>query len=951
MQKLLLLLFLFGINLGLVAQTAFIDSLTQELTIASNDSNKILLLNILSTELRGVDVGLAKGYARQAIQLSEKIGFPKGLKKAYYNLAAGHYFSTAFDSMQLYSEKTISVCNEKEDFILLNSTYGLMATAAFDQGNYNEAVKYNTLAIKVAENNEDWEGVAFSCVTQGNVQWKLENHDLAREYYQKAFDEFKKINNPYGMANALSNLGNVTKDSTQRMDYHLQARAIYEDQGSIYGISTIDNNIGSFYQTRGDYPQAIIYYKRALEAVEDSDYQEKKVQFYTNLGSVYGKMGQLEVAMTWFEKAESLAKEIGVKSLLKDTYTYMEETFSKQGNYALAYEYLQKYTILQDSLFKEDLAHGIAESDARYKNAEQARTLAQTELQLIRQRNARNIILFAAALAILALIFGLLWLRNRTRLRRKEALMERAEAEKLRELDRVKSNFFANISHEFRTPLTLIQGPLKEMSQNRFKGDLQKYYRIMLRNSERLLNLVNQLLDLSKLESGREQLEIEKGNVGQFINAIANAFESMAARKQIDYQIQISPELEAAYFDRDKLEKIMTNLLSNAFKFTNEEGQITFIVKRDEHNQLLMQLKDNGIGIPADLQEHIFERFYSNKHHDGEMDSSGIGLALTKELVELHGGRIEVKSEENQGTTFSVYLPIGTSLLEKGELLTRPVATLPGINAAIPEEVFVGETKETNATGFKSKELVLVVDDNDDVRAYIMDQLRDRYRLLEARNGKEGLEIAKESIPGLILSDVMMPEMDGIEFCNQLRKLETTSHIPVIILTAKADREDKLQGLETGAEDYLTKPFDAEELKLKVRNLLEQREKWRTRFSNVVTFKPQEMAVTSVDEVFLNRIAAIIEENMDEELFGVPELAQAVSLSRSQLHRKLKALSDKAPSQIIKDMRLQRAKELLEKGAGNASEVAFMVGFNSLAYFSKCFKDAYGYSPSEVSVG
>ena len=247
-----------------------------------------------------------------------------------------------------------------------------------------------------------------------------------------------------------------------------------------------------------------------------------------------------------------------------------------------------------------------------------------------------------------------------------------------------------------------------------------------------------------------------------------------------------------------------------------------------------------------------------------------------------------------------------------------------------------------------SEEIVLVVEDNEDVRQYIIDQLRGRYRLLEAPNGQIGLEIATREVPSLIITDVMMPEMDGVELCRRLKEQEATSHIPIIMLTAKAEREDKLEGLEQGADDYLTKPFDGEELRLRVHNLLERGRRWRERFSKEVSFKPSEVAATSVDEAFLIKIAEVIEQNMEEETFGVPDLANAVGLSRSQLHRKLKALSDKSPSQVIREMRLQRAKDLLEKGAGNASEVAFMVGFNSLAYFSKCFKDAYGRPPSEV---
>ena len=942
----------------LFAQSAQLDSLKQVLAQARPDTHKVNLLIELSMGYRSLDPVLCREYARQAVSLSAALDFDRGLGKGYYNLAVGYYYSGVYDSTYLFSERAIELGQKSNAFILLNSAYGLSASAAFDEGDYEKSLDYNMKALKVAEENDDLEGVAFSSNTLGNVQWKLQNFERARQYYQHALEVFENLGNTYGMANALSNLGNVAPNDSLRLAWHQRARDIYKELGNVYGMATMDNNMGAYYQTHHQPEQALTYYRSALQALEGTAFNEKLVQVYTNLGSTYGDMGRLEEALPWFVKAESLAKREGITALLKDTYEYMAAAYDKERDYANAYRYLKLFQGLQDSLFSQELALQVTQTEEKVRRSEQGRELAQKELELSRQRATRNRILYIALALVFALSSLALWARSRARLRMQQARLQRAEADKLRELDRMKSSFFANISHEFRTPLTLIKGPLQEMALGRFKGDAQKYFRIMLRNSERLLNLVNQLLDLSKLESGRMKLRLEQGGAAPFIRAIAHSFESLAERKQATYVIRVSDALGEAWFDRDKLEKILTNLLSNAFKFTGELGRVELSAEAVEEGRYLrLVVRDDGIGIPASQLPHIFERFYSPNLALSDPDGttpmgSGIGLALAKELVSLQGGRIAVESEEGEGTAFTVLLPIQREELKgEAEVVVENAGAasgLPDIADGVPaEEPQDSTVSPPPVVAGQGLELVLVVEDNADVRRYIADQLQGQYRVLEAADGRAGLALALEQVPGLVITDVMMPEIDGIELCRQLRAQAATSHIPIIMLTAKAEQADKLEGLEKGADDYLVKPFDPEELRLRAGNLLEQRRRWRARFSKEISFRPSEVAVTSVDEAFLNSVVEVVEHNLDEEAFGVPQLADAVGLSRSQLHRKLKALSDKSPSEVIRDMRLQRARSLLQKGAGNASEVAFMAGFSSLAYFSKCYKDAFGYPPSE----
>ena len=373
-------------------------------------------------------------------------------------------------------------------------------------------------------------------------------------------------------------------------------------------------------------------------------------------------------------------------------------------------------------------------------------------------------------------------------------------------------------------------------------------------------------------------------------------------------------------------------------------------------------IHDTGIGIPQDQLDNVFNRFYQvDASQTREQEGSGIGLALTKELVELHHGTIEVRSELGKGSEFFVRLPRGRSHLKDDEIIEpqRPtteslrVPMLLNRDEAIPtpnEQIAssLESTPRNDEAEKHSSPLVLIVEDNADVRAYIRSYLEPQYRMLEAVDGADGVEQAKQAIPDLNICDVMMPKMDGYEVCKQLKLDEKTSHVPIILLTAKAGQENKIEGLETGADDYLTKPFDAQELLARMKNLIEVKRKLREKFEKGKVLKPGEIAVTSLDDQFLQKAMAIIEKKMGDEKFSVEEFAEEIGMSRSQLHRKLTALTNLSPSDFIRYMRLHRAKQLVEQNVGNISEIAFQVGFNSVAYFTKCFREQFGVVPSEV---
>lgn len=568
---------------------------------------------------------------------------------------------------------------------------------------------------------------------------------------------------------------------------------------------------------------------------------------------------------------------------------------------------------------------------------------------------------YAAYVLIILLIVYIIWNFQMNRIRLKHTVdLEHLEAEKYREMDRLKSRFFANISHEFRTPLTLILGPVEKMLSKtkgtEFKNDLK----LIRRNARRLFNLINQLLDLSKLEANKMIVKASQYNIVSFIKGMVMSFISLAERKDILLKINSQETDIPVYFDRDMMNKIICNIVSNAFKFTERSGSIQVDIRRKPANEndsgneyVEITIRDTGIGIPPERLDKIFDRFYQvDSSHTREREGTGIGLSLTKELVELHKGEISVSSEAGKGTKFTLLFPLGKTHLKPEEIRDLP-GTDTDFEQFVDDSQLLEESLEeintidSELSTVDDKPIILVVEDNRDVRNYIKDYLLDKYNLIEADNGMTGLELALENIPDLILSDIMMPKMNGVELCNKLKNDERTCHIPVILLTAKASGEDKLEGLETGADDYIMKPFDARELQVRIKNLINQRKKLREYFKKQGIFEIDEESIMPADKKFLQKANNIINNHISEPDFNVNAFADEMALSRSQLHRKFTALYNESPSDFIRRIRLSRAAKLIEQNFGNISEIALEVGFNNPAHFTKCFKQQFHKTPSE----
>jgi DNA-binding response OmpR family regulator/nitrogen-specific signal transduction histidine kinase len=520
---------------------------------------------------------------------------------------------------------------------------------------------------------------------------------------------------------------------------------------------------------------------------------------------------------------------------------------------------------------------------------------------------------------------------------------ERQEARRMHELDMMKIKFFTNVSHEFRTPLSLIMAPVDKILKHTEAEEQRHQLQLINRNAKRLLNMVNQLLDFRKMEVQELRLHTRNGDIISFIKEMVYSFSDVAEKKQIRLVFDSEIQGMVINFDHDKIERILFNLLSNAFKFTPDDGNVSVLLAINEKiaEKRLLEIKviDTGIGIPLDKQDKIFERFFQNEIPGSMVNQgSGIGLSITKEFVKLHNGEISVESEVGRGSCFTILLPVDLTVEEQ----------LPANKANIPVPAMTESQGLLQAgSGNAIKKLtVLLVEDNEDFRFYLKDNLSDTFNIIEAANGREGWQKSLALHPNLVVSDISMPEMNGIDLCRKIRNDKRTSHIPVVLLTAVTGEEQQLQGLETGANDYLTKPFNFEILMSKLKNILAMQEDMRKTYQKQLDVKPTEVETESFDEAFIKKAVQLIEKNIDNADFSVEELSSELFVSRVTLYKRALALTGKSPVDLIRSIRLKRAAQLLESSQLTISQISYKVGFKSQKYFVRCFKAEFNCLPS-----
>lgn len=977
-MRIILLFLLVGISLGSVAQQSKRDSIEVLLKKAGPDTVRVQLLNDAVSLYWAVDLKKAEQYADEAMQLSRRLNFTRGIGQSHYLKGICHWSKGRYtDAIQ--SIKAGLPYLEQANYAKgLSAAYHNLGMNYSSMGDFSQAIEYYFKSLKAAEKMGEKGQLVMSSTYNaiGVIFEHQQKYDQALQYYWLSYQKNAGAD-PRGQSGVLINIGTIHQlkgDFTKAISYLNQARTGFESIKEPIGVAMSDNHLGQVYLKMKQPDRAETFFRQALALGEKANYQSSILTSLLGLGQVDN--GQTNQSLDYFEKAVRLAEQLQQKEERLLAYKGLSAAYAANGNYPKAYGFQSKWVALNDSVFNEESAKKIARVQAEYQSEKK-----QAEIELLKKDQEVSVVWRNAIGAglLLTLVAGALVVsRQRLKIQKNQALLEQSklvaeknqqletqtrqlegqaetlatQARQLQELDEVKSRFFANISHEFRTPLTLIIGTLTEKMRS-LTDATDAVFRwnevsVMNRNAQRLLQLINQLLDLSKIESGNMELKLQTGVINDLLLINSASFSSMAEQRNIQYTVNLPADRLTVNYQADQLEKVITNLLSNAFKFTPKGGSISLSAQRITKNEkpvVQIAVDDTGTGIAAEQVDRVFERFYQGTTSlVGDQPGTGIGLSLVKEVVQLHGGSIRVESKTGPGARFVVELPFVESTETGGPALFSGRALAEGLP-------FVPETSEPDsvAQANDDRPTLLIVEDNDDLRMFIRNQLRKHYRILERENGALGLETALENIPDLIVSDWMMPEMDGVELCRRIKTDERTSHIPVIMLTALATQDNKLTGLETGADDYLTKPFDSRELLVRVQNLIESRRKLRERFSRELRIEPTEIAVTSADEKFLKRVMKIVEDNLGNSAFSAEDFGREVGLSRMQLHRKLTALTGQSASDFIRLMRLKRAAQLLGGQAATVSEIAYEVGFNSLSYFAKAFREQFGVLPNEYA--
>ena len=827
----------------------------------------------------------------------------KGLIEFNFNEGESHFEKQDFIRAIPFFLKVDSL---SKDFDIKNSTTitamlrrAEISKLSFTYETTNMAHSLLYEALDVANEIHDEESEHLTYIQLADINQMIGEFGEAKKYIDLALPYFKRQDN-----------------------YAKVARTLIMKTAYYSGLDSLN-------KAEKTYLDMIAYLSAKYHTLEKA----KAIYYYGNFlrskKNEYGKaIDQLETAKSLFQKVKRDSTELYHRTIRDLAFCHQQ-----LGNYKKASTYYEAAYDLKIDLLEKFNRSTSKTLEAKYQTEKKEREIAILSSQnaLIEQqkKSQRNRLIGGLGLTSLAGLFLFVLFRNRTKTHTK-----------LKELDALKSNFFTNITHEFRTPLTLISSPIQEiLAEPDLSPEKRSHFEMASRNTERLLSLVDQLLDLSKIDSGNRTLLLEKGKITQLIAAWSDSFSYLAKQKAISLDIAIKDKETEVWFDKDALEKIVVNLLGNAIKYTPTKGQIK-VKASIENNFLKLHVKNTGQGLTKDEIDNIFNRFHqTNEQNEG----AGIGLSLVKELTALHGGSISVKSVKDTWTSFDVTMCTDKSQF-KNAVLKKPSVSQKKVPSLVLNPNIDTESEPPIESGMP---LLLIVEDNGDVRLLLSDTFKSDFQVITAKNGAEGIELALEHIPDLIVSDVMMPIKDGIELTKTLKQDERSSHIPIVLLTAKAGDDNELIGLHVGADDYITKPFNKKLLLSKVNGLIALRKKLQLRYSQEVVLRPKDIAISSVDERFLEKVQRVLDENLIESNFNSEAFSRAVHMSRMQLHRKLKALTGLTTSEFVRSQRLKLATHLLKQPQINISEVGYAVGFNDHAYFTKCFRETYQCTPSE----
>lgn len=898
------------------AQTSLLDSLIANAKAHTDDDTvRVQLFNSISSNAWGFDPEITKNYAQKALALSRKLKFTRGIADSYREMSRYYWTQTEYD--------------KSTDFALM--------------------------ALKEYEHCNNLKGISACYSTIGTCYSQANNYEKAIYYHNLALGINTKLKNTRGIGKNLNSLGYIfelQKDFQKALLYYKQALDIRLGVGEKVDITLSYANVGSIYCYLKNYPRSLEYLFKSLPLAKEINNKNYIALIYQNIGEVYYNINKYKEGEFYLKNALALGDEIGDKKRREGVYEVLKNLEESRKNYQAAFYYLERLQAVRDTLYTQDRSRQMARMETLYETNKKEQTIKIMQQEKDMQTVWRNALTIGIILATIVTLIIYKLQKSRMRKAKELLLVQKSLNEKLTEVDKMKSHFFANISHEFRTPLTLLLAPLEEKLAIPTLTETEKESLLLMRrNAYRLLDLVNQLLDLSKLEAGKMKLNPQAHDLNKFLKIVATSFDSLSDHKKIYFIKNINLTRHMYQYDSDVLEKIINNLLSNAFKFTPARGTITFSAVQEtarigQTSLIRITVTDTGKGIPEAEQAEIFSPFYQaqNTSEDGQI-GSGLGLSLVKELSRLHGGSVDLLSGENQGTSITVHIPMA----EANVVCEKKTEDLFLGFKGTDTHLFHCDNNTERIADEEHEDLVLVVEDNEDLRNFITTILEKEFSVISARNGKEGVEQALLHIPSLIVSDLMMPECDGMMLTEKIKNDERTCHIPIVLLTAKSEQDSRLRGFKIGADDYLTKPFSTEELRVRISNLIQQRKLLASKYKEKIYVLPKQSNGNSIDEKFLHRVKTIVEANLGDCAFGVERMAFEINLSRTQLLRKLKALTRLSPNEFIKDMRLKKAVELIQSNSDTITQIGYQVGFNDQSYFTKCFKKQYGVSPSEYN--
>ncbi|MEL6695716.1 MAG: ATP-binding protein [Bacteroidota bacterium] len=995
-QKILIVgvLFVLMVRLADSAQANYteqeVDSMRRLLPVVQDTQLVNTYLNLTQSIL--VSDEEAERYSKDAYRISDSLQYTWGKIKSSFILGHIYFFLKRYDEAIDAYQRGLKVAQRGniEREVLL--AYGYLPNTYLKVNQLDSALHYNELYRQKATQLGDSSLIALSYSKDGNFYLGQALYDLAFTSYLENTRWLERLKDSTGLVFTYGDIAQVL-DRKERfeeaIEYYEKSISIGNARGDLLSQIPSLINMSILWRKTDQLDQAYAVLNRVdsilkhvpwegkIDRSLHRDYgifleinladlllEEKKYagvidklldiqkqldpqsDIYANsnvqlsLSKAYLGLNQYEKAYQMALSAKEGLAEIQSMEDLLESIGQLATIEQKRNHYEAAYQWQEDYIQLKDSLKEEETQKAYKALLLEYETENRDRKIAELTQEKLISDNRRNLLLLGLmGISVIALAL-ILFLRFRAQ--KNQELLEQE-----RDLDRMKSRFFTQLSHELRTPLTLILGPLNQLLETEQEGSKSQKLQLMQRNAQSLLKLVNQVMDLSKVKAGKLELQARPVQVKPLIRYIFSSFDSKAELKALDYQLFL-PEAEVElYLDAEKFQQILSNLLSNGCKFVPPKGKLYVRLTQDAQS-VSISVEDNGPGIPPLQQAHIFDPYFQvSGHLQPEEAGTGIGLAISKELTELHGGTIALQSDWEKGTTFTL-----TFIKGKAHLSEDQINFFKGqVQQVEPEIEPIASSTSDQQAAPEEAPLVLLAEDIPDMQAYIASILQSDFRLMIGSNGKEALALAQKEIPDIVISDIMMPEMDGMAFIQALKADSKTDHIPVIFLTAKSSDVQRMEGLAQEAHAFLSKPFHARELQLILQNTLKNQQRLQVRFQGEVVLSPSEVAVSSQEALFLEKLTDYLEAHIDHTDMSVEEVADHMALSRSQLHRKLKALTGQSPSLFIRNFRLQRAKQLLEADFGNISEIADAIGISSPAYFSRIFTEKFGSSPSKWTSG